>query len=252
MRRRARSVEAALAAFGPEESAAKTEIASALKRVREQEVASVRVDPDAKVVAARDKVARLEQAIAAMEDFKGAEMDTLVSALKRAQKDAQEQPLDVQIRAREAFIERARKRIALYDEERAAEVSRLEESEKRLEELRAMQRAQPGPPPAPVTDASSEVARPADGDGIAETVGSTCAWQSCSRFSFPCSEEEGLRPCDRAGGDGVDDRQTGGDECSALVGNPSEAARTSGLITEATQVWQAAEGFETSAGKVPS
>ena len=65
-------------------------------------------------------------------------MDTLVSALKRSQKDAQEQPLDAQIRAREAFIERARKRIVLYDEERAAEVSRLEESEKRLEELRGV------------------------------------------------------------------------------------------------------------------
>ena len=89
-----------LAAFGSEESVAKIEIASALKRVREQEVASVRVDPDAKVVAARDKVARSEQAIAAM-DFKGAEMDTVVSALKRAQKDAQEQPLDAQIRAEE-------------------------------------------------------------------------------------------------------------------------------------------------------
>ena len=101
------------------------------------------MDPDAKVVAAWDKVARLEQAIASMEDFKGAEMDGLVAALKRVQKDAQEQPLDAQIRAREAFIERARKRIALHVEERAAEVSRLEESEKRLEELRVMQRAQP-------------------------------------------------------------------------------------------------------------
>ena len=50
---KARSLEAALAALGPEESVAKTEIASAVKRVREQEVASVRVDPDAKVVAAR-------------------------------------------------------------------------------------------------------------------------------------------------------------------------------------------------------
>ena len=46
----------ALAVLGPEESVAKTEIAGALKRVREQEVASVR-DPD-KVVAAREKVAR--------------------------------------------------------------------------------------------------------------------------------------------------------------------------------------------------
>ena len=37
---KARSLEAVLAAVGPEESVAKTEIASALKRVREQEVAS--------------------------------------------------------------------------------------------------------------------------------------------------------------------------------------------------------------------
>ena len=52
--------------------------------------------------------------------LKGIEMDTLISAIKREQKDAQEQ-----IRAREAFIKRARKRIVLHDEERAAEVSRL-------------------------------------------------------------------------------------------------------------------------------
>ena len=46
-----------------------------------------------------------------------------------------------------------------HDEEGADEVSRLEEGEKRLEELRAVQLTQPGPPPAPVPDASSEVAR---------------------------------------------------------------------------------------------
>ena len=68
-------------------------------------------------------------------------------------------PLDAQIRVREAFVERARKRVDLNDEERAAEASRLEESEKRLVELRAMQRAQSGPPPPPGADASSEVAR---------------------------------------------------------------------------------------------
>ena len=95
----------------PEESSAKAEIAGASKRVREQEVASVRVVPDAKLVAAVDRVARLEQAVAATGDFKGAEMDTLVSLLKREQKDAQELLLDAQIRAREAFIERAWKRI---------------------------------------------------------------------------------------------------------------------------------------------
>ena len=70
---------------------------------------------------------------------------------QRGTKWPNERLLEAQIRVRKAFIEGARKRIALCDEERAAEVSRLYESEKRLEELRAMQRAQPGPPPAPVT-----------------------------------------------------------------------------------------------------
>ena len=63
-------------------------------------------------------------------------------------------------------------RESLFDEERAAEVSRLEESEKRLEELRAMQRAQPS---LPARTSSRCILRdgpsPADGDGIAEAVG---------------------------------------------------------------------------------
>ena len=235
-----RSLEAALAALGPEESVAKTEIAGALKRVREQEVASVRVDPDAKVVAAREKVARLEQAIAAMGDFKGPEMDTLVTALKHAQKDAQEQPLDAQIRAREAFIELSRMRIAHYDEERAAEISRLEESEKRLEELRAMQRAQPLPS-TPVADASTEVARLQQmvmelqkqlhqGQHAIGSLAVVSPFRIRKREDYvPATEQEVM--------EWMTDRQE--DMNAALLsGNPSEAARISGLITEATKSLQ--------------
>ena len=73
--------------------------------------------------------------------------------------------MDAQIRAREAFIERARKRIAHYDEVRAAGVSRLEESEAvgRVEgnatrTARSPARMQMLPRGGP---------SPADGDGIA-------------------------------------------------------------------------------------
>ena len=65
-----RSLEAAMAAMGPEEST-KTEIALALKRVREQETAHVVFDPEARMAVGRDTVVRLEQVLAAMEDLKG-------------------------------------------------------------------------------------------------------------------------------------------------------------------------------------
>ena len=165
-----------------------------MKRAIEQEVARVRIDPDAKVVAARDRVTRLEQHITAMGDFKGAKMEALVSALKRAQKDSEELSLGAQIRAREAFIQQDRKRIAQFDEERAAEVQRME-GEKRLEELRALRIAQPAPPFSPPSDASREVACPADGLRIATAVAPRCFCHSISRLSISQSEEGGSPPC---------------------------------------------------------
>ena len=153
-----RSLEAALAALGPEESTAKTEITVALQRAREQDTPPVRFDPEAKVAAGRARVARLEQAISALGDMKGPPMDALVVALKRAQQDAQEIPLESQIQAREAFLERARKRITNLDQERAAELLRIQECEGRLEELRALRNAQQVKPSPPV-ETSGEVAR---------------------------------------------------------------------------------------------
>ena len=51
-------------------------------------------------------VARLEQAIAGNEELPGAGVGHVGHSLKKAQKDAQEMPLEAQIRVREAFIER--------------------------------------------------------------------------------------------------------------------------------------------------
>ena len=54
------------------------------------------------------------------EIFQGPEVEGLRTALKRAQKE-QEVPVEVQIREREAFVERARKRIAKIDAGRASQ-----------------------------------------------------------------------------------------------------------------------------------
>ena len=108
-------------------------------------------------------------------------------------------------------IERSRKR-AHHDEERAAEILRLEESEERLEELRAMQRAQPLPS-TPVADASTEVAHLQQ--MVMELQKQLHPRSTCD--SIPHSEDGRIRPGHRAGSDGVDDRQTGGHECSASV-----------------------------------
>ena len=124
-----------MAALGPEDSATKVEIAAALKRAKEQGSVPIKRDPDTRMAAARERVSRLE-ALTALGDFDGVEVESLRAALKRAQKEAQEVPVAVQIREREAFIERAKKRIARIDEERQAEVRSVEEAEHKLKQLR--------------------------------------------------------------------------------------------------------------------
>ena len=109
----------------------------------------------------------------------------LVTSLKKTQKDAQEMTLEAQIRARETFIDRTIRRRA------CSRSQRLEESQKRLEELRAMALVQPVAP-QPV-DASAEVSRP------------NC---TTGRLSISKSEEGGLRSR-HGGGLGVAGRPTG-------------------------------------------
>ena len=194
--------------------------------------------PDTRMGAARDKVARLEQAIAAMGNYQGPELDVLVAALKKAQKESQELHLEAQIRAREGFIERAKKRIEQFDLERAAEVQRMEESQKRLAELRALQVAHPGPLPPPV-DANAEVSRLQQmvldlqrqlQGPVAPLVVSP--FRSRKREDYePATEQEVL--------EWLADRQE--DMNTALMaGNPSGAARISGMITDATRSLQPA------------
>ena len=60
---------------------------------------------------------------------------------------------------REAFIERAKKRVARIDEERQAEVRSFEEAENKLNQLRALRIPQQDQPISLVPDSSAEVQR---------------------------------------------------------------------------------------------
>ena len=148
-----------MAALGPEDCATKIELA-ALKRAKEQDSVLDKRDPDTRMAVARERVSRLEKALTALGDFDGVEVESLRAALKRAQKEAQEVPFAVQIREREAFIERAKERIAGIDEERQAEVRCVEEAEHKLKQLRDLcttQQEQPGG--LTVADSGAEVQR---------------------------------------------------------------------------------------------
>ena len=108
-----------------------------------------------RVGAARDRVVRLEQAISVMGNSQGARDGCVGCFLKKAQ-----------IRTRKVFVEQAKKRIEQIDFERAAKFQSLEESQKRLEELRAVVPDEPVVPQFCRCQCRGE-ATPADGVGLA-------------------------------------------------------------------------------------
>ena len=83
-----------------------------------------RSPPEVALSAARQRVAKLEAALAALGDT-GPEVTVLQSALKRAKQAAQEPPLDVQMSLCEQFVTRAQRRLLAHDEERTRLVSRV-------------------------------------------------------------------------------------------------------------------------------
>ena len=78
---------------------------------------------------ARERVVKLEAALAALGDACGPEVVLLQSSLKSAKRAAQEPALDVQLSQCEQFVARAQKRLAAHDEERVRLVSELQEGE---------------------------------------------------------------------------------------------------------------------------
>ena len=91
-----------------------------------------RVSPDAVRQAARDRVAKLQQALEVLGDISGAEVDGLRSALEKAKKMSPEPTVEVQITESKGFIARAEKRVADLDAQRAPEVAALEEGRAKL------------------------------------------------------------------------------------------------------------------------
>ena len=189
-----RSLGGALAALGPEDSSAKTELEGALKRAKAQESTPTRVDPDARVGAARDRVARLEQAISAMGNSQGPKMDVSGDASgstdqspRSFHRTGQEEDRTNRPRAR----------------------SRSSEIGGESETLRGIPGH--GSCPASCTTAGRCQCRgeptPADGVGFATTVAGASG--TLGRLSIPKLKKRGLRSRHRAGGLGVVGRPTG-------------------------------------------
>ena len=94
-------------------------------------------DPSVKVAAAKERVAKLEIAMAAMEGIEGPEVEMVRAAHQRALEVIQGVPINVQVKECESFLVRARSRLAELDSKRATVLENIEASEKRLSELRA-------------------------------------------------------------------------------------------------------------------
>ena len=122
--------------------AAKKEVEAALERAREENKSAqsnqqARWSPDRALEHARYKVKRFEEALKAMGDVQGPEVEFLQDALKRARQAAQERPLASQLSECRRFIERSERRLEKIDAERAAETAQLNEARSRLTRLEA-------------------------------------------------------------------------------------------------------------------
>ena len=102
--------EVPLAALGAKDVAAKTEVEAALECAREEKAAQsnqqARWSPDAVLEHARCKVRRFEEALKAMGDMQGPEVEFLQDALKRA-RQAQERPLASQMSEGSSSVQRS-------------------------------------------------------------------------------------------------------------------------------------------------
>ena len=92
------------------------------------------IDPSVKMTAAKERVEKLESAVAAMA---GPEVDSLRAAHKRAQEAVKGVPVDVRIKECEAFLARAASHLEELDTKRATKCQNIESSRKRLAELMA-------------------------------------------------------------------------------------------------------------------
>ena len=138
------------------------EVEAALQRAKEDQKSAVqphqvRWTPDAVLEHARSKVQRFEEALKAMGDLQGREVDYLRDALKKARQAAQERPLTSQMTECRRFIERSERRLEKINAEREAETVQLEEARNRLTRLQAAAVPSEVPGRAPPVDVAVEL-----------------------------------------------------------------------------------------------
>ena len=133
---------------GPRPPSQKWPIAQPMQRPRQPRVSpvpqgprvpTVRVSPDGSHDAARQKVEKLQQALAVMEDTGGVAVECLKAELEKAKKASQKPPLNVEVGECRKFIARSEKRVADLDRERESELSVLTDAKARLQRLEAEQ-----------------------------------------------------------------------------------------------------------------
>ena len=114
-------------------------------------------DPDARMKGARQRLSRLEQALTAMGDTEGREVDGLRSALERAKEQWKEVPVDIQVKEGELFLMRARAHLPEINKVRATTESVIVATEARLERLKVV--SEPVQDPVPPPEWAAEVQR---------------------------------------------------------------------------------------------
>ena len=88
-------------------------------------------DPSVKITTARERLSKLEAALAAMTGMDGPEVEFLRVAHKRAQVAVQEVPVEAQVKECEASLTRARSHLVELDSKRVTIMENIEASEKR-------------------------------------------------------------------------------------------------------------------------
>ena len=126
---------------GPRPPSQKWPMAQPIVRVSHGQPSAARSSSSVRTAAvtARQKVEKLQQALAVMEDTGGMAVECLKEELEKAKKASQKPPLNVEVDECRKFIARSEKRLADLDQECESELSALTDAKARLQRLEAEQ-----------------------------------------------------------------------------------------------------------------
>ena len=188
-------------------------------------------DPSVKVAAAKERVAKLEIAMAAMEGIEGPDGAGCPPASVGSNPGV---PINVQVKECESFLVRARPHLAELDSKRAAVLENMDASEKRLSELRAQLQT-------PLPSEESEV-NPLRGlvsqlqAQVASLRGPSLDTQS-PKPKRPRHREDFIPHCDEEMQEWMECRHQDL-HAAVAAGQTPEVVRISQILTQAAQEWQ--------------